>query len=102
MVSEAEAVGLIAGLFIATSFIPQIVRVWRLKDARDISLAFNILNLSGAVLWLAYGLLLGLFSVILWNATNTVLASLLLAVKLKYGMEPNRPPLRASSLVPSQ
>ena len=86
MVSEAEAIGLVAGFFIAAGFVPQIVRVWRLKDAQEISLAFNLLNLGGTVLWLGYGILQDLLSVMVWNAANFVLASTLLAVKLKYGM----------------
>ena len=85
MVSEAEAIGLVAGFFIAAGFVPQIVRVWRLKDAQEISLAFNLLNLCGTVLWLGYGVLEGLLSVMVWNAANFMLVSTLLAVKLKYG-----------------
>ena len=88
MVSEAEAIGLIAGFLIAAGFVPQIIRVWRLRDAQEISLMFNLLNLSGTVLWLGYGLLLSLLSVIVWNGVNTVLVSTLLVVKLKYGMKP--------------
>jgi uncharacterized protein with PQ loop repeat len=52
MVSEAEAIGLVAGLLIATGFVPQIIRIWRLRDAQEISLMFNLLNLVGTVLWL--------------------------------------------------
>jgi MtN3 and saliva related transmembrane protein len=96
MVSEAEAVGLIAGFLIAAGFVPQIIRVWKLRDAQEISLAFNLLNLSGTVLWLGYGLLLGLLSVIVWNGVNAVLASTLLAVKLKYGMKPQSLPMNSS------
>ena len=86
MVSEAETIGLVAGLLIAAGFVPQIVRVWRLRDAQVISLTFNLLNLSGTVLWLGYGIVQGLISVIVWNWVNTALVSGLLVVKLKYGM----------------
>lgn len=86
MVSSVEALGLVAGLLISAGFVPQIVRVWKLKDAKEISLTFNVLNLSGTVLWLAYGLIQGLLSVELWNGVNTVLVSGLLVVKLRYGM----------------
>lgn len=86
MVSNAEAIGLLAGLLIALALVPQIVRVWRLRDAREISLTFNLLTMSGTVLWFFYGVMLGLFSVMLWNGVNLVLQSTLLAVKLKYGM----------------
>jgi MtN3 and saliva related transmembrane protein len=97
MVSDVEALGLIAGLLIAAGFVPQIIRVWRLKDAQEISLMFNLLNLSGTVLWLGYGLLQNLLSVIVWNGVNTALVSGLLLVKLKYGMEPRSLPLHGSN-----
>ena len=71
---------------IALGLVPQILRVWRLKDAQEISLTFNLLSLGGTLLWFVYGIVLGLLSVIVWNGTNVVLLALLLAVKLKYGM----------------
>jgi MtN3 and saliva related transmembrane protein len=86
MTSYAELVGLVAGFLVAFGLVPQILRVWRLKDAQEISLPFNLLTFSGAILWLNYGIILGLLSVIVWNAVNCVLLALLLVVKLKYGM----------------
>jgi len=73
-------------MFVALGLIPQIVRVWRLKSANEVSLLFTLMYLVGTVLWLAYGLFLGLASVIVWNGANCVLLILLLTMKLKYGM----------------
>jgi MtN3 and saliva related transmembrane protein len=82
-----EAIGLVAGFLVALGLVPQVVKVWRLKDAQEISLSFNLLSLGGTVLWFVYGIVLSLVSVIVWNAINLVLLSALLLVKLKYGME---------------
>jgi MtN3 and saliva related transmembrane protein len=84
--SQVELLGLVAGMFVAFGLVPQILRVWKLKSAQEISLSFNLLYLIGALLWLAYGLSLGLTSVIVWNSANSALLILLLTVKLKYGM----------------
>jgi len=84
--SEVEILGLAAGFLVAAGLVPQIIRVWRLKDAQEISLSFNLLSLTGTILWFIYGLSLGLLSVIVWNGTNIVLLIMLLTVKLKYGM----------------
>ena len=89
--SQIEILGLVAGMFVAFGLIPQILRVWKLKSAREISLSFNLLSLIGTTLWLAYGLFLGLASVILWNGANDVLLILLLTMKLRYGMEHSTP-----------
>ncbi|MEW6592068.1 MAG: SemiSWEET family transporter [Candidatus Hadarchaeota archaeon] len=92
--SEVELLGLVAGAIVALGYIPQVVRVWRLKSAREISLPFTVLVLAGVTCWLSYGILLGLASVILWNSANMLLLSLLLTAKLKYGMVKNRRPGR--------
>ncbi len=86
MISNAELLGLGGGLLVAVGYVPQILRVWKLRDAKEISLPFNLLSLGGTALWLAYGVSLGLLSVILWNSVNCILLLLLLAVKLKFGM----------------
>jgi len=43
------------------------------------------------MLWLAYGLFLGLTSVIIWNGANSALLILLLTLKLKFGMNHSTP-----------
>ncbi|MDG7026928.1 MAG: hypothetical protein JRN16_00755 [Nitrososphaerota archaeon] len=91
MVSSIELVGLAAGFMVATGYVPQVFRVWKLKDAHEISLTFNLFALGGTVLWFAYGFYLQLLSVMIWNGANFVLLALLLAVKLKYGMR-GQPP----------
>ena len=91
MIPTYEAIGLTAGFFIALGLVPQVLRVWRLKDAREISLSFVLLSMGGTALWLVYGLVLGLISVILWNGVNLFLQFSLLSVKLKYGMGLDKP-----------
>ena len=78
-------------MFVALGLVPQILRVWKLRSAQEISLSFNLLFLIGTTLWLAYGLFLGLASVILWNGANDVLLILLLTMKLNYGMDHRTP-----------
>ena len=91
MIAITEALGLAAGFFVSLGLVPQIVRVLKLRDARQISLPFNLLSLGGTVLWLAYGILLGLLAVVFWNGVNCILYIILLSVKLKYGMDRHPP-----------
>lgn len=81
---NAEIIGLAGGTLTTVSVVPQIIRLYRLKSAREISLLFNILLLSGVILWLVYGIYLELPSVILWNAITAVLVGALLCLKLRY------------------
>jgi len=83
-----QSLGLLAGALVTCSMIPQLVRVFQLKSAREISELFTILllvGLVGMICWLAYGICLRLTPVILWNAIGAVLVALLLYAKLKYG-----------------
>lgn len=74
-------------MFVALGLVPQVLRVWKLRSAQEISLSFNLLSLIGTTLWLVYGLFLGLTSVVLWNGANDALLILLLILKLRYGMD---------------
>ena len=80
-----EYIGLIAGFLITCSFVPQIMRVLRLKSAREISILFTSLTLVGMALWLTYGIKHGLIPIMLWNVIGLVLIIILLYAKIKYG-----------------
>jgi MtN3 and saliva related transmembrane protein len=82
---SSEILGLIAGLFTTFAIIPQIMRVYKLKSAREISVIYNTTMLLGIILWLVYGIVLGLVPIIIWNIIGALLNVLLLLAKLKYG-----------------
>ncbi|MBA7474974.1 Sugar transporter SemiSWEET [subsurface metagenome] len=80
-----ETLGFVAGALVTCSLIPQLIRVFKLKSAHEISLLFTALLLAGIITWLAYGIFGGLAPVIIWNAVAAVLVAGLLYAKLKYG-----------------
>lgn len=79
-----NTIGLIAAFSTTTAFVPQLIRVWRLKSARDISLHMFLLFSFGEAMWLLYGLLIHSPPVILANVVTLGLALAILALKLKY------------------
>lgn len=83
----AEYIGLVVGGIVTLGLIPQVVRVFKLKSAREISALFSILFLVGMILFLVYGILLNLRPIILWNSIGLVLVAALLFGKLKYGRQ---------------
>jgi len=80
-----EALGFIGGALTTLGFIPQVVRLYRLRSAREISLPFSVLFLIGVTCWMTYGIALRLPSVIIWNSLTMVLSVAMLYAKLKYG-----------------
>ena len=80
-----EVLGFLGGALTTLGYIPQLVRILKLKSAREISLPFTLSFLAGAACWLTYGVLLGLMPVILRNSAGIILICTLLYAKLKYG-----------------
>lgn len=83
--SAGEIFGFVAGALVTLSLIPQIMRVFKLKSAREISVIFTTLMLAGVLMWLVYGILQKLVPLILWNTVGAVLTGTLLFAKLRYG-----------------
>jgi MtN3 and saliva related transmembrane protein len=84
-VSFVEILGLVAGAITTGSFFPQVIRVYKLHSAREISLFFTILFLVGDFTWMTYGIYLQQLPIILWNILGGLLAAALLFAKIKYG-----------------
>lgn len=83
--SAQEWIGGIAATLTTCSFIPQVWRVWRTRHTEDISLLMYTLFTVGVALWLAYGILLGSWPIILANAITLLLAGTVLVLKLRFG-----------------
>jgi MtN3 and saliva related transmembrane protein len=80
-----NVLGFVAGVLTTTAFIPQVLKIWKTRSARDISLAMYAVFTSGVVLWLVYGLALGSLPIIVANVLTLVLALAVLVMKLRYG-----------------
>ena len=80
-----EILGIIAGALVTISTIPQLVRVFKLRSAHEISLPFTIMLMVGFTFWTAYGFALGRILLIIWNMVAVALISVLLFAKIKYG-----------------
>ena len=78
----ATLVGAAASTCSVSSFAPQAWKVIRSRDTRSISAAMYALTVTGFALWLAYGVMLGAWPLILTNGTCLLLAAFILAMKL--------------------
>ena len=77
-------IGYIAGALTTISFIPQVVRAWKLKETRDLSLSMLILFAAGILLWTWYGIRTESLPIIAANIITFVLILLLLGLKIRY------------------
>ncbi|MGD9966035.1 MAG: SemiSWEET family sugar transporter [Hyphomonadaceae bacterium] len=77
--------GVIAGICSMTSFIPQIVKIVRERDASSVSLRMYAVTTAGFVCWTAYGALSGSWPVTLANAVCLCLVVAILFLRLRFG-----------------
>ncbi|WP_329605472.1 SemiSWEET transporter [Undibacterium umbellatum] len=63
---------------------PQAWLTWRCKRAEGVSLGMYLILVSGVLMWLLYGLMLGALPVIIANIVTLILASFILVMKLLY------------------
>ena len=80
-----EIIGLAAGFLTTVAFVPQVTKVWKDRSAKELSLKTFVAFSTGVILWLVYGVMLGQFPMILWNAVTLALVGALVAMKLKFG-----------------
>lgn len=81
--TEVDLVGTLAGILTTVAFVPQVVKTWRSRSTRDISLTMWLVFWLGVAMWLVYGVLLGAWPVIIANAFTLILAGIVLAIKVR-------------------
>lgn len=81
----ANVVGTAAALCSITSFAPQMIKIWREKDASSVSLKTYSLTVTCFVLWVGYGVLTGAWPIVLANACAFVMALAVLIMKWRFG-----------------
>jgi MtN3 and saliva related transmembrane protein len=83
--ASANAIGMAAAVCTTVSLVPQLLRVWRLRSAREISLTMFLVFSLGVLLWLVYGICIQSEPVIWANVATLVLSLAILALKLRFG-----------------
>ena len=77
-------VGYIAGTLTTISFVPQVIRAWKMRETRDLSLAMLVLFGIGILLWTLYGFQVGSLPIIAANVITFALILVLLFLKFRY------------------
>lgn len=76
--------GLIAGTLCTVSFIPQVIRIYKTKHTKDLSIVTFSLFSLGVTIWLVYGIIIKDLPMILANSMTLFLALIIVVMKLKY------------------
>ena len=77
-------VGSISAALTTIAFVPQALKVWRLRDARDISLPTFAIFSAGLVGWVVYGTEVASIPIIAANFVTLLLALAIVGLKLRF------------------
>jgi MtN3 and saliva related transmembrane protein len=81
---NAEILGLAAGTISSITFLPQVIKIWQTKSAKDLSIPMLLLLVLGVSMWLAYGIIIKNTPVIYTNSMVLFMSFIMLFFKFKY------------------
>ncbi len=79
-----EIVGLAAGIFTATSLLPQLIKTIREKEAKSLSIGMMLVLITGLSMWVYYGFLKKDVPIIATNIFSVLINLALLFFSIKY------------------
>lgn len=80
-----ELIGSAAAVITTLCWVPQALKVIRTRETRSLSLVMYLMLAIGVALWLAYGVLIVSWPLIVANGITIFLVAIILGMKLKYG-----------------
>ena len=83
MIDQNEIIGLIAAVCTTFAFVPQVIKVWKTKQTKDLSLRMYSIMFLGILLWLVYGIIIDSLSIILANVVTATLVGTILVYVIK-------------------
>lgn len=81
-----DILGYTAGIVTAFTFLPQVIKTWKEKSAKNVSLTMFIIAIVNEAMWITYGVLLNPMSwvIILTNLALMIMAIIIIYFKLTY------------------
>ena len=83
-ITSVTVIGLIAATLTTIAFLPQVIKTWKSKSAKDLSLGTFSIFTCGVIMWLIYGLLILDLPIILANGITLLLVGALVVFKLTF------------------
>ncbi|MCP4923490.1 MAG: hypothetical protein GY915_05605 [bacterium] len=80
-----DVLGFAAGILTTAAFLPQVLKTWRSKSAKDLSRGMYAILCLGFSMWCLYGVMIGSAPIVLTNGLVLILGSAVLWMKLRWG-----------------
>ena len=79
-----EIIGHVGGVIVASALVPQVIKSWRTKSTKDISLIWNSWLLTGLIIFTIYGIGINSYPIIIFNTIEVGFTFSLLMLKIIY------------------
>jgi MtN3 and saliva related transmembrane protein len=83
-VDSIALLGYVAGALTSLALLPQVIKIYRSRSARDISTGMFIVFCIGIIMWIVYGFAIDSLPVIAANSVSLSLSLIILLLKFKY------------------
>ena len=84
-ISLIDWIGYLAATLTTASFVPQAWLTFKTRNVRGISLGMYSAFTAGIALWLAYGILIAAWPVVIANTVTLLLAAGILGMRIRFG-----------------
>ncbi len=81
---DIEVLGYVAGAIVAASLSPQVIKSWRSKSTKDISILWTLIYMTGLFLWVMYGIGIENYPIIVMLSIEFLMATSLFVLKIIY------------------
>ena len=84
-----EFVGYLGGFLIAVALAPQLIKTWKTKSAKDLSLLWTSISLIGLILYGIYAALNLVYPLLTFATIESIMIIVLILLKIKYDRAKN-------------
>lgn len=78
---ELELIAFLASTMGVGGCLPQIIKILKTKETEALSYSKYLMGVVAGILWVAYGLMVPVYSIVFWNSISTVMAMTVVALK---------------------
>jgi len=79
-----DMLGYAACAVTALTFLPQVIKTWQEKSAKNVSLLMFVIAFINEVMWIAYGVLRDDMVIIVTNVIMIIMCSIMISLKLRF------------------
>ena len=82
--ANLDIIGYLAGFLMAISLSPQLIKAWKTKSTKDISIMWTMFVMIGLILWIIYAISNKIMPLLIFASIEFSMTFLLFVLKIKY------------------